>query len=230
MDYYFTCDPLPFTAAAASSPWLALSPQPDHLGQYLLASLSSSLVFLAVDGFFGAATQLPCRASILSRILQAIFIWWLTGAAHVPVLTLFVCHPTTTHANFAGSRARLLRSDAGGSATSPPAAGGEKEPPTGSVQQTIAFVGPASPSPPPWSQRFRCARISTAGHSAAVAIYARTSRSAWDDGLRARARPPLSDLLSTTSRQDRRLASPAGLLEKPGPLTLIETQTDGTAF
>ena len=78
------------TAAAAGLAVAKLVPHPDHLGQYLLASLVGSLVFLAADGFFSTATAFVRGNDPLAHLQAIASLAWLTVPLYVPVLTLFV--------------------------------------------------------------------------------------------------------------------------------------------
>ena len=78
------------TAAAAGLAVAKLVPQPDHLGQYLLASLVGSLVFLAADGFFSTATAFVRGNDPVAHLQAIASLSWLTVPLYVPVLTLFV--------------------------------------------------------------------------------------------------------------------------------------------
>ena len=110
------------TAAAAGLAVAKLVPQPDHLGQYLLASLVGVSGLPRSRRFLQHCTAFV-RGLILSRHLRAIASVCLAhGAALRPgpdALRLRLPHL------FAGPRARLLRSDACGSATSPPLPAGK---------------------------------------------------------------------------------------------------------
>ena len=110
------------TAAAAGLAVAKLVPQPGHLGQYLLASLVGSLVFLAADGFFSTATAFVRGIDPVAHLQAIASLWLAHGAALRPrpdALRLRLPHL------FAGARARLLRSDACRSATSPPLPAGK---------------------------------------------------------------------------------------------------------
>src|SRR5207249_2526298 len=78
------------TAAATGLAVAKLVPEPSHFGQYLLASLVGSLVFVAADGFFSTATALVRRNDPVTHLRAIASLAWLTVPLYVPVLTLFV--------------------------------------------------------------------------------------------------------------------------------------------
>ena len=111
------------TAAAAGLAVAKLVPQPDHLGQYLLASLVGSLVFLAVRRFLQHRHRLRARPSILSHIFRRSRQFaWLTVPLYVPVLTLFVYAYHTYSLDLV---LVFFVPTLGGSATSPPLPAGK---------------------------------------------------------------------------------------------------------
>jgi len=202
------------TGAAAGLAVAKLLPQPDGLGQYLLASLVGSLVFLAVDGFFSTATAFVRGIDPLAHLRTIASLSWITVPLYVPVLTLFVYAYHTY-----------------------------------SLELVLVFFGPtlaaqrllhlyreekeATHRLATANDRLRRASLSfatalvatldardqyTAGHSAAVAIYARDI--AQRMGL-SEADQELVHLCGLV-HDIGKIGLPAGLLEKPGPLTLEE--------
>jgi hypothetical protein len=65
-------------------------PHPSHFGQYLLASLVGSMVFLAADGFFTTATAFVRGNDAVAHLQAFASLSWITVPLYVPVLTLFV--------------------------------------------------------------------------------------------------------------------------------------------
>jgi putative nucleotidyltransferase with HDIG domain len=202
------------TGAAAGLAVAKLLPQPDGLGQYLLASLVGSLVFLAVDGFFSTATAFVRGIDPLAHLRTIASLSWITVPLYVPVLTLFVYAYHTYSLELvlvffvptlAAQRLLHLYRE-------------EKE-----ATHRLATA----------NDRLRRASLSfatalvatldardqyTAGHSAAVAIYARDI--AQRMGL-SEADQELVHLCGLV-HDIGKIGLPAGLLEKPGPLTLEE--------
>src|SRR3954469_1936677 len=202
------------TGAAAGLAVAKLLPQPDGLGQYLLASLVGSLVFLAVDGFFSTATAFVRGIDPLAHLRTIASLSWITVPLYVPVLTLFVYAYHTY-----------------------------------SLELVLVFFGPtlaaqrllhlyreekeATHRLATANDRLRRASLSfatalvttldardqyTAGHSAAVAIYARDI--AQRMGL-SESQQQLAHLCGLV-HDIGKIGLPAGLLEKPGALTLAE--------
>ena len=139
------------TAAAAGLVVARLVPQPNHLGQYLLASLVGSLVFLAADGFFSTATGFV-RGNDPVAHLRAIRIAVVAHGAPLrsgsDALRLRIPHL------LAGARARLLRSDACCAKAAPPLPRRDGTRQADSPRQTIVFAEPASRSPLPSLRRW----------------------------------------------------------------------------
>jgi len=191
-----------------------LVPQPSHLGQYLLASLVGSVVFLAADGFFTAATGFVRGINPVPHLQTLASLYWITVPLYVPILTFFVYAYHTYSLELvlvfliptlAAQRLLHLYRQ-------------EKE-----ATQRLATA----------NDRLRRASLSfatalvatldardqyTAGHSAAVAIYAR------DIAKRMGLPDEQQELVHLCGlvHDIGKIGLPAGLLEKPGPLTLEE--------
>jgi len=202
------------TAAATGLLVAKLVPHPSSLGQYVLASLVGSLVFLATDGFFSTATAFVRGKDPVAHLRAIASASWLTVPLYVPVLTLFVYAYHTYSLDLvivfvvptlaAQRLIHLYRQ--------------EKE-----ATNRLATA----------NRRLRRASLSfatalvatldardqyTAGHSAAVAIYAR------DIAQRMGLSEEQTELVHLCGlvHDIGKIGLPAGLLEKPGPLTLEE--------
>ncbi len=202
------------TAAAAGLAVAKLVPQPGNLGQYLLASLVGSLVFLAVDGFFSTATNFVRGLDPAAHLRAIASIWWLTVPLYVPVLTLFVYAYHTYSLDLvlvffvptlaAQRLLHLYRQE----------------------KEATHRLGAANDRLRRASLSFATALVATldardqytAGHSAAVAIYAR------DIAQRMGLPDEQQELVHLCGlvHDIGKIGLPAGLLEKPGPLTLEE--------
>jgi putative nucleotidyltransferase with HDIG domain len=191
-----------------------LVPRPGHLGQYLLASLVGSVVFLAADGFFTAATGFVRGINPVPHLQTLASLYWITVPLYVPVLTFFVWAYHTYSLELvlvffiptlAAQRLLHLYRQ-------------EKE-----ATQRLATA----------NDRLRRASLSfatalvatldardqyTAGHSAAVAIYARDIAKRIGMSEEQQELVHLCGLVHDIGK----IGLPAGLLEKPGPLTLEE--------
>jgi putative nucleotidyltransferase with HDIG domain len=191
-----------------------LVPHPSHFGQYLLASLVGSVVFLATDGFFTACTGFVRGINPVPHLQTLASLYWITVPIYVPVLTFFVYAYHTYSLELvlvffvptlAAQRLLHLYRQ-------------EKE-----ATQRLATA----------NDRLRRASLSfatalvatldardqyTAGHSAAVAIYAR------DIARRIGLSEEQQELVHLCGlvHDIGKIGLPAGLLEKPGPLTLEE--------
>jgi putative nucleotidyltransferase with HDIG domain len=202
------------TAAAAGFVVVKLIPQPDQLGQYLLASLIGSLVYLAVDGFFSTATAFVRGIDPIAHLQTIASLSWITVPLYVPVLTLFVyAYHTYSLAlvlvffvpTLAAQRLLHLYRE-------------EKEA-TNRLAEANDRLRRASLS-------FATALVATldardqytAGHSAAVAIYARDIAQRMGLSDEQQELVHLCGLVHDIGK----IGLPAGLLEKPGPLTLEE--------
>jgi len=191
-----------------------LFPHPASFGQYFLASLVGSMVVLAADGFFNTVTVFIRGNDPLAHLRTVASLWWITLPLYVPLLTLFVYAYHTYSLElvlvfFIPTLAaqRLLQLYR---------------------QEKEATIRLASAN-----ERLRRASLSfatalvatldardqyTAGHSAAVAIYAR------DIALRMGLPEDQQELVHLCGlvHDIGKIGLPAGLLEKPGPLTLEE--------
>jgi len=191
-----------------------LVPRPSHLGQYLLASLVGSVVFLSADGFFTAATGFVRGINPVPHLQTLASLYWITVPLYVPVLTFFVWAYHTYSLELvlvffiptlAAQRLLHLYRQ-------------EKE-----ATQRLATA----------NDRLRRASLSfatalvatldardqyTAGHSAAVAIYARDIAKRIGMSEEQQELVHLCGLVHDIGK----IGLPAGLLEKPGPLTLEE--------
>ena len=202
------------TAAAAGLAVAMLVPQPDHLSQYLLASLVGSLVFLAADGFFSTATAFVRGNDPVAHLQAIASLSWLTVPLYVPVLTLFVYAYHTYSLDLvlvffvptlaAQRLLHLYRQE----------------------KEATHRLGAANDRLRRASLSFATALVATldardqytAGHSAAVAIYAR------DIAQRMGLTEEQQELVHLCGlvHDIGKIGLPAGLLEKPGPLTLEE--------
>jgi putative nucleotidyltransferase with HDIG domain len=201
-------------AAAAGLTAAKLAPHSAGLGQYLLASLVASMAFIAVDGFFSTATAFVRGNDPVAHLRAIASPTLLTVPLYVPVLTLYV------YGYHAYSLPLVLVSFV----------------PTLAAQRLLHLYQhekEATHRLATANDRLRRASLSfatalvatldardqyTAGHSAAVAIYARD----------------ISQRMGLTQEQQElvhlcglvhdigKIGLPAGLLEKPGPLTLEE--------
>ena len=200
--------------AAAGFVVAKLVPEPSHFGQYLLASLLGCIVFLAADAFFTAATGFVRGINPVPHLQTLASLYWITVPLYVPVLTFFVYAYHTYSLELvlvffvptlAAQRLTHLYRQ-------------EKE-----ATHRLATA----------NDRLRRASLSfatalvatldardqyTAGHSAAVAIYAR------DIAKRIGLSEELQELVHLCGlvHDIGKIGLPAGLLEKPGPLTLEE--------
>jgi putative nucleotidyltransferase with HDIG domain len=200
--------------AAAGLVVAELVPHPDHLGQYLLASLVGSMVFLAVDGFFSGATALVRGLDSVAYLRTFASLSWITVPLYVPVLTLFVYAYHTYSLElvlvfFAPTLAlqrllQLYREEK--DATSRLAAANEQL-----RRASLSFATALVATLDARDQY-------TAGHSAAVAIYARDIAQRMGLSAEQQELVHLCGLVHDIGK----IGLPAGLLEKPGPLTLEE--------
>jgi putative nucleotidyltransferase with HDIG domain len=202
------------TAAASGLVVTTLVPHPSDLGKYLLASLVGSLVFLAVDSFFSTATAFVRSIDLVAHLEAIASASWLTVPLYVPVLTLFV------YAYHAYSLDLVLVFFV----------------PTLAAQRLLHLYRQekeATDRLAAANDRLRRASLSfatalvatldardqyTAGHSAAVAIYARDIAQRMGLAEDDQELVHLCGLVHDIGK----IGLPAGLLEKPGPLTLDE--------
>jgi putative nucleotidyltransferase with HDIG domain len=202
------------TAAAAGLVVAELVPHPAHLGQYLVASLIGSLVFVAADGFFGTATAFVRGIDPLAHLQTVASLSWITVPLYVPVLTLFVYAYNTYSLQLvlvffvptlaAQRLLHLYREE----------------------REATYRLASANDRLRRASLSFATALVATldardqytAGHSAAVAIYAR------DIARRMGLSDDQQELVHLCGlvHDIGKIGLPAGLLEKPGPLTLEE--------
>jgi putative nucleotidyltransferase with HDIG domain len=202
------------TAAAAGLAAWKVVPHPAGLGQYLLASLVASVADLAADGSFSTATAFVRGNDPLANLKAIGSLFLLTVPLYVPVLALFVYgyHAYSLRLvlvfflpTLAAQRLLHLYQQ-------------EKE-----ATHHLAAA----------NERLRSASLSfatalvatldardqyTAGHSAAVAIYARDIAERMGLSEDNRELVHLCGLVHDIGK----IGLPAGLLEKPGPLTLEE--------
>jgi putative nucleotidyltransferase with HDIG domain len=202
------------SAAAAGLAVAKLVPQPAHFGQYLLASVVGSLVFLAADGSLSTATNLVRGLDTAAHLRTIASLAWITVPLYVPVLTLFV------YAYHTYSLALVLVFFI----------------PTLAAQRLLHLYRQekeATDRLAAANDRLRRASLSfatalvatldardqyTAGHSAAVAIYARDIAGRMGLSEEQQELVHLCGLVHDIGK----IGLPAGLLEKPGPLTLDE--------
>jgi len=202
------------TAAAAGLVVAKLVPQPSHFGQFLLASLVGSLVFLAVDGFFSTATNFVRGLDPGAHLRAIASIWWLTVPLYVPILTLFVYAYHTYSLDLvlvffiptlaAQRLLHLYRQEK--EATHRLAAANDRL-----RRASLSFATALVATLDARDQY-------TAGHSAAVAIYARDIAERMGLAEDQQELVHLCGLVHDIGK----IGLPAGLLEKPGPLTLEE--------
>jgi putative nucleotidyltransferase with HDIG domain len=200
--------------AAAGLVVVELVPQPDHLGRYLLASLVGSMVFLAADGFFTAATGFVRGINPVPHLQTLASLYWITVPLYVPVLTFFVYAYHTYSLELvlvffvptlaAQRLLHLYRQEK--EATNRLAAANDQL-----RRASLSFATALVATLDARDQY-------TAGHSAAVAIYAR------DIAQRMGLPDEQQELVHLCGlvHDIGKIGLPAGLLEKPGPLTLEE--------
>ena len=200
--------------AAAGLVVAALFPHPAGFGQYLLASLVGSIVVLTVDGFFNAATVLFRGKDALAHLRTVASLYWITVPLYVPVLTFFVYAYHTYSLELvlvffvptlaAQRLLHLYRQEK--EATNRLAAANDRL-----RRASLSFATALVATLDARDQY-------TAGHSAAVAIYAR------DIAKRIGLSDEQQELVHLCGlvHDIGKIGLPAGLLEKPGPLTLEE--------
>jgi putative nucleotidyltransferase with HDIG domain len=200
--------------AAAGLVVVELIPQPDHLAQYLLASLIGSMVFLAADGFFTAATGFVRGINPVPHLQTLASLYWITVPLYVPVLTFFVYAYHTYSLELvlvffvptlaAQRLLHLYRQEK--EATNRLAAANDQL-----RRASLSFATALVATLDARDQY-------TAGHSAAVAIYARDIAQRMGLSDEHQELVHLCGLVHDIGK----IGLPAGLLEKPGPLTLDE--------
>jgi putative nucleotidyltransferase with HDIG domain len=202
------------TAAAAGLAAVELASHPAGPGQYLLTSLAASIAWLAADGFFSTTTAFLRGNGPVAHLRAIASPTLLTVPFYVPVLALYV------YGYHAYSLDLVLISFV----------------PTLAAQRLLHLyqqekdatnrLAAANEQLRRASLSFATALVATldardqytAGHSAAVAIYARDI--AQRMGL-SEERQELVHLCGLV-HDIGKIGLPAGLLEKPGPLTLEE--------
>jgi putative nucleotidyltransferase with HDIG domain len=200
--------------AAAGLLAARLVPEPSHFGHYLLAGLVGSMVFLVADAFFTTATGLVRGINPVAHLQMLASLSWITVPLYVPVLTLFVYAYHTYSLELvlvffiptlaAQRLLHLYRQEK--EATSRLAAANDQL-----RRASLSFATALVATLDARDQY-------TAGHSAAVAIYAKDI--AQRMGL-AEEKQELIRLCGLV-HDIGKIGLPAGLLEKPGPLTLEE--------
>jgi putative nucleotidyltransferase with HDIG domain len=200
--------------AAAGLLVVRLVPQQGDLAQYFLASLVGSLAFLAADGSFTTATIWVRGADPVAHLQTVASLSWITVPLYVPVFTLFVYAYHTYSLELvlvffvptlAAQRLLHLYRE-------------EKE--------ATSRLATANDRLRRASLSFATALVATldardqytAGHSAAVAIYARDIAERMGLPGEKQELVHLCGLVHDIGK----IGLPAGLLEKPGPLTLEE--------
>jgi putative nucleotidyltransferase with HDIG domain len=202
------------TGAAAGLVVAELFSQPGDFGRYVLASLVGAVAFLVVDSFFSTATAFVRGIDLAAHLRAIASASWLTVPLYVPVLTLFV------YAYHAYSLDLVLVFFV----------------PTLAAQRLLHLYRQekeATDRLAAANDRLRRASLSfatalvatldardqyTAGHSAAVAIYARDIAQRMGLSEEQQELVHLCGLVHDIGK----IGLPAGLLEKPGPLTLEE--------
>jgi putative nucleotidyltransferase with HDIG domain len=189
-------------------------PQPTHLGQYLLASLVGSVVFLAADTFFTAATGFVRGINPVPHLQTLASLYWITVPLYVPILTFFVYAYHTYSLELvlvffiptlaAQRLLHLYRQEK--EATQRLATANDR------LRRTSLSFATALVATLDARDQY------TAGHSAAVAIYARDIAKRMSLSDEKQELVHLCGLVHDIGK----IGLPAGLLEKPGPLTLEE--------
>ncbi len=202
------------TAAAAGLAAWKVVPHPAGLGQCLIASLVASVAELTADGFFTTATAFVRRVDLVATVRTIASLFLLTVPLYVPVLTLFVYgyHTYSLHLvlvffipTLAAQRLLHLYQQEK-EATNRLAAANER------LRRTSLSFATALVATLDARDQY------TAGHSAAVAIYARDIAERMGLPEEQRDLVHLCGLVHDIGK----IGLPAGLLEKPGPLTLEE--------
>jgi putative nucleotidyltransferase with HDIG domain len=202
------------TAATAGLAAWKVVPHPAGLGQYLLASLVASVADLAADGFFTTATAYVRRGDLVRTAHALASLFLLTVPLYVPVLALFVYgyHAYSLRLvlvfflpTLAAQRLLHLYQQEK-EATHRLAAANER------LRRASLSFATALVATLDARDRY------TAGHSAAVAIYARDIAERMGLPEEEQELVHLCGLVHDIGK----IGLPAGLLEKPGPLTLEE--------
>lgn len=202
------------TAAAAGLVVVKLFPHPSGFGQYLLVSLVASMVVLGVDGLLTTATAFVRGLDTRVHLRTVASLWWIMLPLYVPLLTLFVYAYHTYSLELvlvffiptlaAQRLLHLYRQEK--EATSRLATANDRL-----RRASLSFATALVATLDARDQY-------TAGHSAAVAIYAR------DIARRMGLPEDHQELVHLCGlvHDIGKIGLPAGLLEKPGPLTLEE--------
>jgi putative nucleotidyltransferase with HDIG domain len=202
------------TAAAAGLAAWTLVPSPTSFGAYLLSSLVASVVDLATEGALVSVTAWVRRVDVFEFLRSVSSVSVLTVPLYVPILALFVYgyHLYSLRLVLifflpALAAQRLLHLYQQEKAVSNDLAAANERLRRTSLSFATALVATLD------------ARDQyTAGHSAAVAIYAR------DIAQRMGLTEEKQELVHLCGlvHDIGKIGLPAGLLEKPGPLTLEE--------
>lgn len=202
------------TAAAAGLAAWTLVPNPKSFGAYLLSSLVASVVDLATEGALAGVTAWVRRANVLEFLGFISSVSLLTVPLYVPILALFVYgyHLYSLRLVLifflpALAAQRLLHLYQQEKIVSHDLAAANERLRRASLSFATALVATLD------------ARDQyTAGHSAAVAIYARDIAERMGLAQDQQELVHLCGLVHDIGK----IGLPAGLLEKPGPLTLEE--------
>ena len=202
------------TAAMAGLAAWTLVPNSNNFGAYLIASLVASVVEVGSEMLFMGGTALVRRVKFRGELLALGSIFWLSVPLYVPILALFVYG---YHAYSLGlvlmffvpalAAQRLLNLYQQEKAVTQDLAEANERLRRTSLSFATALVATLD------------ARDQyTAGHSAAVAIYARDIAQRMGLSEQQQELVHLCGLVHDIGK----IGLPAGLLEKPGPLTLEE--------
>ncbi|HEY2311196.1 MAG TPA: HD domain-containing phosphohydrolase [Gaiellaceae bacterium] len=202
------------TAATAGFAAWKLVPSPTTFGQYLLASLVASVALVASDGALVAMTAWVRRRNVATYLREVTSVSLLTVPLYIPVLALFLYGYYLYSLRLviifflpALAAQRLLHLYQQEKVVSEDLAGANERLRRASLSFATALVATLD------------ARDQyTAGHSAAVAIYARDVAQRMGLSEESQELVHLCGLVHDIGK----IGLPAGLLEKPGPLTLEE--------
>jgi putative nucleotidyltransferase with HDIG domain len=202
------------TAATAGLFAWKLVPSPTTFGQYLLASLFASLALVVSDGALVAMTAWVRRRDVASYLREVTSVSLLTVPLYIPVLALFLYGYYLYSLRLviifflpALAAQRLLHLYQQEKVVSRDLAGANERLRRASLSFATALVATLDAR-----DRY------TAGHSAAVAIYARDIAQRMGLSEEGQELVHLCGLVHDIGK----IGLPAGLLEKPGPLTLEE--------
>jgi putative nucleotidyltransferase with HDIG domain len=202
------------TAAGSGLVAWKLVPNPTTFGQYLLASLCASVALVASDGALVAMTAWVRRLDVATYLREVTSVCLLTVPLYIPVLALFLYGYYLYSLRLviifflpALAAQRLLHLYQQEKVVSKDLAGANERLRRASLSFATALVATLD------------ARDQyTAGHSAAVAIYARDIAQRMGLSGESQGLVHLCGLVHDIGK----IGLPAGLLEKPGPLTLEE--------